>query len=213
MLVRDVMTKNPITIDVKASIREANDLMQKNNINKLPVLDKNGSLVGIITANDLQRAAPSEATTLDMYELSYLLSKLTVEKTMVRKVFTVQETETVEAAAKIMSDGDFGCLPVMKDKLLVGIITDSDLFKMFINMFNYDLPSVRAVVTMQDTAGALGKFTQKIAEANGNIITCITTDAENPKDRKITIKVAGLKLDAFYSICETCGKVEDIREV
>ena len=213
MLVRDVMTKNPITIDVKASIREANDLMQKNNINKLPVLDKNGSLVGIITANDLQRAAPSEATTLDMYELSYLLSKLTVEKTMVRKVFTVQETETVEAAAKIMSDGDIGCLPVMKDKLLVGIITDSDLFKMFINMFNYDLPSVRAVVTMQDTAGALGKFTQKIAEANGNIITCITTDAENPKDRKVTIKVAGLKLDAFYSICETCGKVEDIREV
>ena len=84
---------------------------------------------------------------------------------------------------------------------------------MFINMFNYDLPSVRAVVTMQDTAGALGKFTQKIAEANGNIITCITTDAENPKDRKVTIKVAGLKLDAFYSICETCGKVEDIREV
>ena len=135
MLVRDVMTKNPVTIDVKASIREANDLMKKNNIGKLPVVNKSGALVGIITSNDLQRAAPSEATTLDMYELSYLLSKLTVEKTMVKKVFTVQEDETVEAAAKIMADGDFGCLPVMKDKLLVGIITDTDLFKMFINMF------------------------------------------------------------------------------
>ena len=87
MLVRDVMTKNPVTIDVKASIREANDLMKKNNIGKLPVVNKSGALVGIITSNDLQRAAPSEATTLDMYELSYLLSKLTVEKTMVKKVF------------------------------------------------------------------------------------------------------------------------------
>lgn len=213
MLVRDVMTKNPITIDIKASVREANDLMKKNNINKLPVLDKSGSLVGIITANDLQRAAPSEATTLDMYELSYLLSKLTVEKTMVKKVFTVQETETVEAAAKIMSDGDFGCLPVMKDKLLVGIITDSDLFKMFINMFETKVPSVRAIVTMADASGALGKFAQKIADANGNIITCITTDAENPSDRKVTIKVTGIKLDEFKKICESCGTVSDIREV
>ena len=213
MLVRDVMTKNPITIDIKASIREANDLMKKNNINKLPVVDKSGSLVGIITANDLQRAAPSEATTLDMYELSYLLSKLTVEKTMVKKVFTVQETETVEAAAKIMSDGDFGCLPVMKDKLLVGIITDSDLFKMFINMFSTDVPSVRAVVKMADASGALGKFTQKIADENGNIITCITSDDDDPKYKKITIKVTGVSLDKFKEICNSVGTVEDIREV
>ena len=213
MLVRDVMTKNPITIDIKASVREANDLMKKNNINKLPVVDKAGSLVGIITANDLQRAAPSEATTLDMYELSYLLSKLTVEKTMVKKVFTVQEDETVEAAAKMMSDGDFGCLPVMKDKLLVGIITDSDLFKMFINMFSTDVPSVRAVVKMADASGALGEFSQKIAKANGNIITCITTDLDDPKYRKVTIKVTGISLATFKEICESSGIVEDIREV
>ncbi len=212
MLVRDVMTKNPITIDIKASVREANDLMKKNNINKLPVVDKGGSLVGIITSNDLQRAAPSEATTLDMYELSYLLSKLTVEKTMIKKVFTVQEDETVEAAAKMMSDGDFGCLPVMKDKLLVGIITDSDLFKMFINMFSTDVPSVRAVVKMADASGALGKFTQKIADANGFIITCITTDADDPKYRKVTIKVTGVSLATFKEICESAGTVEDIRE-
>ena len=69
MLVRDVMTKNPVTIDVKASIREANDLMKKNNIGKLPVVNKSGALVGIITSNDLQSAAPSETTTLDMNEL------------------------------------------------------------------------------------------------------------------------------------------------
>ena len=212
MLVRDVMTKNPVTIDVKASIREANDLMKKNNINKLPVLDKSGALVGIITKNDLQRAAPSEATTLDMYELSYLLSKLTVEKTMIKNVYTVQEDETVEAAAKIMSDGDFGCLPVLKDKLLVGIITDSDLFKMFTAMFSTNVPSVRAVVTMADASGALSIFSKKIADAGANIITCVTTDASDPKFRKVTIKVTGISLDAFKEICQSAGTVEDIRE-
>ena len=213
MLVRDVMTKNPITIDIKASVREAHDLLKKNNINKLPVVDKSGALVGIITSNDLQRTSPSEATTLDMYELSYLLSKLTVEKTMVKNVITVEETETVEYAAKKMADGDFGCLPVMKDKILVGIITDSDLFKIFINMFETNVPSVRAVVTMADASGALAKFSQKIADANGNIVTCVATDADNPKDRKVTIKVTGLKLDTFKQICESCGTVSDIREV
>ena len=123
MLVKDVMTKKPITIEPKATILEATDLMKKNNIKKLPVLDKSGALVGIITENDLQKAAPSQATTLDMYELTYLLSKLTVEKTMTKDVKTVSFDETVEEAARIMSDGDFGCLPVMKDNLLVGIIT------------------------------------------------------------------------------------------
>ena len=68
MLIKDVMTKNPITVEPKATILEATELMKKNNIKKLPVLDKSGALVGIITENDLQKAAPSEATTLDMYE-------------------------------------------------------------------------------------------------------------------------------------------------
>ena len=213
MLVRDVMTKNPVTIDVKASIREANDLMKKNNIGKLPVVNKSGALVGIITSNDLQRAAPSEATTLDMYELSYLLSKLTVEKTMVKKVFTVQEDETVEAAAKIMADGDFGCLPVMKDKLLVGIITDTDLFKMFINMFDTNEKSVRAIIAMKEGKGKLSDFAKKVADENGNIITCITADGETPDYRRVTVKVTGASFAKFKEICESCGSVEDIREV
>ena len=213
MLVRDVMTKNPITIDVKASIREANDLMQKNNINKLPVLDKSGSLVGIITANDLQRAAPSEATTLDMYELSYLLSKLTVEKTMVRKVFTVQETETVEAAAKIMSDGDFGCLPVMKDKLLVGIITDSDLFKMFIEMFGTREPGIRVTINMSDECGSLSTYTQKVAQKKGKIISLVTSPASDTEHRIVTLKAVNISMKDIEEISKECGCVEDIRKI
>jgi len=213
MLVKDVMTKKPITVDSKASVLEAKDLMNKNDINKLPVVDKSGSLVGIITKNDLQRAAPSDATTLDMYELGYLLSKLTVEKTMVKDVKTVAETETVEEAARIMADGDFGCLPVMQDKLLVGIITESDLFRMFIEMFNARLPGVRAIIDMSDESGTLSVFTQKIAEQKGRIISCITTPSTKEDRRKVTVKATGISLDAFFAIAKSCGEVEDIREI
>ena len=213
MLVKDVMTKNPITVGVKASVLEAKDLMKKNDINKLPVVDKSGNLVGIITENDLQRAAPSDATTLDVYELGYLLNKLTVEKTMVKDVKTVSDKETVEEAARIMADGHFGCLPVMEDKLLVGIITDGDLFKMFIEMFNARTAGIRAVINMSDKSGSLSVFTQKIAEANGKIISCITTPADDPDHRKVTIKAVDISLDAFFAIAKLCGDVEDIREI
>ena len=213
MLVKDVMTKNPTTIESNASVMEAKVVMKRNNINKLPVVEKNGRLVGIITENDLQRAAPSEATTLDMYELTYLLSKLTVEKTMEKNVVTVQSSETVEAAAKIMADGEFGCLPVMEDKLLVGIITDGDLFRMFIEMFSTDTKGVRAIVTMSDASGTLSVFTQKVAEVKGKIITCVTTKAGDTEHRKVTVKATDISLEKFKAICESCGEVEDIREI
>jgi len=117
MLVKDVMTKSPITITPETSVPEAKALMTKQKINKLPVVDKSGALVGIITKNDLLKAAPSDATTLDMFELSYLLNKLTVEKVMHKDVKTVVETETVEEAARLMADYGIGCLPVMKQDL------------------------------------------------------------------------------------------------
>lgn len=213
MLVKDVMTKNPVTIDPKASVLEAKDLMTKKDINKLPVVDKSGSLVGIITANDLQRAAPSDATTLDVYELGYLLNKLTVEQTMLKKVITVSDTETVEEAARIMSDSAIGCLPVMQDKLLVGIITDGDLFKMFIEMFNARNPGIRAIIDMNDKPGSLSVFTQKIAEKNGKIISCITTPSTNSEKRKVTVKATGISLKDFEEIAKNSGEVEDIREI
>ncbi len=213
MLVKDVMTKNPITIEVKASVLDAKDLMKKNDINKLPVVDKSGNLVGIITENDLQRAAPSDATTLDVYELGYLLSKLTVEKTMVKDVKTVADTETVEEAARIMADGHFGCLPVMEDKLLVGIITDGDLFKMFIEMFNARSAGVRAIIDMSDKSGTLSVFTQKVADKNGKIISCITTPAASEDRRTVTVKATGISLSDMEEIAKSCGTVEDIREI
>ena len=100
MIVKDVMTKNLIFVYPETSITEAKAIMTKKNISKLPVLDKNNQLVGLITKNDMAKAGPSDATSLDMFEIGYLLSKLTVEKFMTKKVVTVSENEVVEEAAK-----------------------------------------------------------------------------------------------------------------
>ena len=137
MIISSIMRKNPIFIRPDTSLTDAKALMVKENIGKLPVLDKDDRLVGLVTKKDLEHAEPSEATTLDMYEISYLLSKLKVEKIMIKNVITVQENEVIEEAARIMADNDIGCLPVMRNSLMVGIITESDLFEAFVDMFLY----------------------------------------------------------------------------
>ena len=113
MIIANVMTRNPIFVSPDMSVNDARALMTREKIGKLPVLDKNNRLVGIVTKKDLVKAGPSAATSLDMYEISYLLSKLKVETVMERNVLTVQQTEVVEEAARIMADSQVGCLPVI----------------------------------------------------------------------------------------------------
>ena len=214
MLVKDVMETNPVTVQVTASVPEVNDIMLKNKINKVPVVDKNGALLGLITKNDLVKSTPSEATTLDMFELSYLLSKLTVEKVMVKNVKTVGEYETVEEAARLMADYGIGSLAVVKNELLVGFITENDVFKAFIDMFGTRHAGVRATFIMNDKPGALNVFTQALAELNGNIVSLVTADVEEKESRKVTLRVTGVSLEQVKALIEKCaGILEDIRNV
>ena len=214
MLVKDVMTKNPITVKGDVSVLEAKSLMNKNKISKLPVVDNSGRLTGIITRNDLIKASPSDATTLDMYEMGYLLSKLTVEKTMKKDVIIVNVNETVENAALLMSDNDIGCLPVMENDLIVGIITESDLFKCFIDMFNARKSGVRAVVKLNEKPGQLARLSSAAAECGANIVSLITSPAENSEFRIITMKLTGLTEEQFKKISVPCdAEIIDIRTV
>lgn len=211
MIVKDVMTKKPITILPDVNVTEAKALMSKHGISKLPVVDKGGKLVGIITKNDLQKVGPSEATTLDMYEIGYLLSKLTVAKAMSKNVVTVSETEVVEEAARIMADKKIGCVPVVNGNLLMGIVTESDLFALFIDMFGARDRGVRMTCVVSDTPGQIAHLSQKIADINGNIISMVTRDVKSDR-REITIKIANVSLEQVRKIANECGMdVEDIR--
>jgi len=214
MIINDVMTKNPVCVDEGTSIVKAKELMLKNGFGKLPVLDKNKKLVGIITKNDITKASPSDATTLDKYEINALLDKLTCGKCMTKNVVTVSEDEVVEEAARIMVDEQIGCVPVLKDDVVVGIVTESDLFALFTNMFGARYKGVRVNFQMADKPGSLDSIFAKLAADGGNLVSVVTRESEIAGNRRVTIKVTDVEESKVKDYVEGCGgTIIDIRVV
>ncbi|HZK20027.1 MAG TPA: CBS and ACT domain-containing protein [Treponemataceae bacterium] len=212
MIVANVMKRNPLYVNPNTSVNEASALMKKEGVSKLPVLDKHDKLVGLITKKDLDRAAPSSATSLDVYEISYLLSKLKVEQVMEKKVFTVEQSEVVEEAARIMADETVSCLPVMKGDLLVGIVTVKDLFYVFIDMFGARHEGVRVTATLDEKPGQLARLSAHLTTMGGNIVSLATFEGDSLGQRRITCKISGLSCEHVKKAIElSCIKVEDIR--
>lgn len=211
MFIKYVMRTNIISCTPETSVAEAHEIMRKNNISKLPVAD-HGKLVGIVTKNDLNKATPSDATTLDMWEISTLLTKITMKKIMSANPVSVGPEEVVEEAARLMVDNQVGCLPVVKDGALVGLVTESDLFHLFTDMFGAGKEGVRATFLLNDEPGQIGKVAEGVSKENGNIISVVTSEVPNQKEKMITMKVADISLEALKAILEGCGKVEDIRQ-
>ena len=130
-LVKDWMTPDPVTICPETTLPEANRLMKECGIRRLPVVD-NGRLVGIITLGDVREASPSTATSLSIYELNYLISRLTVGKMMTQDPITIAPDTSIEAAARLMLEHKIGSLPVVDGTRVVGIITESDIFRLLV---------------------------------------------------------------------------------
>lgn len=131
-LIRDWMTTSPVTIGPKTTVPEAHKLMKERGFRRLPVVDEHNRLIGIVTLSDLREAGPSSATTLSIFELNYLLAQLTVDKIMTRDVITVPLDATIRDAARLMLKHEVGALPVMDGDKLVGIITESDIFRIVV---------------------------------------------------------------------------------
>jgi acetoin utilization protein AcuB len=214
MIVSRVMTKNPVFVGPGLSINETRALMDREKVGHLPVLDKSGALVGLVTKEDMLKAGPSQATSLDMYEISYLLSRLQVKDVMVRDVATVQESEVVEEAARIMADRGVGCLPVMRGRLLVGIITDTDLFRVFVKAFGARRKGVRITLSMNEQIGQLAKFAGALAGKGGNIIAFVTSEGDDMSRFRGTCKVEGLSREQVEEAARQVSgaEIEDIRE-
>jgi acetoin utilization protein AcuB len=214
MIINRVMTKNPIFIHPDMPVTEARLFMDKREIHHLPVLDKSNTLAGIVTKEDLIKASPSPATSLDMYEISYLLTKLKVDSVMTREVITVDENEVVEEAARIMADKSIGCLPVMRGSLLVGIITDTDLFHVFVNVFGARHGGVRITFNMDERPGQLAKIAHVLAEHGGNLVSFVSSEGDDLTHRRGTLKITGLNKGEVEAVVRGVpGLVlEDIRE-
>jgi acetoin utilization protein AcuB len=130
-LVKDWMTRAPITITATTSLTEASRLMQDNDIRRLPVVE-HGRVVGILTWGDIREASASDATSLTVFELAYLLKKLLVGNIMTPRPITVTPTTTISRAAQLMMEHKIGGLPVVENGKLVGILTESDIFRMLV---------------------------------------------------------------------------------
>jgi acetoin utilization protein AcuB len=133
MFVGERMSKPVITLRPDSPVHDALAMFRKEHIRRAPVMDNN-ELVGIASERDLLNASPSSATSLSVWELNYLISKVTVKDVMTRGVITVSEDTPIEEAARIMADKKIGGLPVMDGKRLVGIITETDLFKVLLEL-------------------------------------------------------------------------------
>lgn len=131
VMVKDWMINTVITVEAKSPISAAHHLMKNNNVRRLPVL-KDNKLVGIVTIGDVREASPSDATTLSIWELNYLWAQLTVEKVMTRDILTVQPDTPILNAAEIMLEKKISGLPVMEGDQIVGIITETDIFRMLV---------------------------------------------------------------------------------
>ncbi|KUK13275.1 MAG: CBS domain-containing protein [Synergistetes bacterium] len=197
MLVKDVMTPNPITIKPETSFQDALKLIRDKGIRRLPVVNEEGKLVGIVTEKDLLYASPSKATTLDIWELSYLLSKLQVKDIMTKDVVTVSEDIPIEEAAKIMADRKVGGLPVMRDGGLVGIITETDIFKILLRLLGAGRDGRRFVFELPDKKGVLAQLTQLIARYGGNIIALATYPSPHEGKARVVVKVDELDEPKF----------------
>jgi acetoin utilization protein AcuB len=214
MLVSERMSKNPYTIQADTPVEEALTRMREDHVRRFPVLDKSGKLVGIVAEKDLLYASPSPATSLSIYEMHYLLSKLTVGKVMIKDVVTVGEDTPVEEAARIMTDHKIGSLPVMRDGQLVGIITETDLFRLFLELLGARKKGVRLTMLVPDVKGELAKITTAIAQRGGNIIALGTFLGEDPTNVLVTVKVNDVPKDTLVAMLKPLVvSILDAREV
>lgn len=189
MLVRDRMSKPPITIRENVSVEEALRLMHSENIRRLPVVDKQGKMMGIVSELDLLKVSPSPATSLSVYEIPYLLAKIKMKDVMTEDVVTVTEDTPLEDAARVMADNKIGGLPVLRDGKVVGMITETDMFKTFLEMLGAREEGVRLSVMVPEEKGTLAKITGKISEMGINIIALSTIMGEDPSTYLLTIRV------------------------
>ncbi len=188
MLVSEWMTKDPITATPDTSFMKATKLMKENNIRRLPVVNDAGKLVGIVTDRDIKAASPSQATTLEIHELYYLLSELKLESIMTKKPLSVLPTDTVERAALLMTEKNIGGLPVVNTGgTVVGIITDMDVFRVLIDITGVKHGGVQLALRVTDETGSLRQVLDDMQKFNVRVVSILT--AYEDGYRKVYIRI------------------------
>jgi acetoin utilization protein AcuB len=212
MFVGERMSRPVISVSPDEAINEVLAMFRNEHIRRAPVM-REGKLVGIVSEKDLLNASPSSATTLSVWEMNYLISKVKVKDVMSKKVITVDQDTPIEEAARIMADKKIGGLPVVSSGRVVGMITETDLFKILLELMGARQKGTRVTVTVPDRPGELAKITKAIAGNGGDFISFGLFSGPDTDSRVVTFKVRGIKKEKIREVLENIvTKFWDIRQ-
>jgi acetoin utilization protein AcuB len=188
---REKIQRNPVTISPDASFFEARALIHEKGIRHLPVVDKVGKVVGIVTKGDIQEAAPSDATSLSIQEINYLLGKLRVSSFMTprQKLITITPDTIIEEAVQLMHDNKIGCLLVLEGEKLYGIFTETDALAHLVDIFGLKVKGTRLSIALEDSPGSMLGILEIMKKHNVNIISIVTASFQVEGKRVAAIRV------------------------
>lgn len=210
MLVRNWMTKDVITATLDTSLLKIGKLMRDHNVRRLPVVDSKGRVKGIVSDRDVRDASPSKATTLDMYEMHYLLAEIKAANIMTPDPLTVKPTDTVENAAMLMLDNKIGGLPVVDDNgEMVGIIADHDVFKALVNITGVREGGIQLGLAVPNVQGGMRPVFDILRKRGARILSVLSTNNDAGK-RNVFVRIRELEsreaedalIDEVRGVCD-----------
>ncbi|MBN1179001.1 MAG: CBS domain-containing protein [Anaerolineae bacterium] len=216
MLVKDYMTRHPMMGDPGMSIVEARHYMNENHIRHLPIVGDGKRLIGLVSRQTLL-VEPGRISSLDIWEIAHHLSKMTVSDVMVRKedVVTIDPDATIEEAARVMVEKKVGCLPVLEDEVVVGIITETDIMAQLTAMMATRIPGVRVTIHMPEVRGELARLVAAISAQGWGILACGGAPApREPGKWEAVIKIRGVpRGEIVAALSQIKGQeIVDVRE-
>jgi acetoin utilization protein AcuB len=224
MLVKNWMSKKVVSIDVNDSMQDAMQLLKEHGIRMLPVMKKN-RLVGIVTDRDLKKASASDATTLEIHELLYLLTKIKVKDIMTKDPITVPPDYTVEETAQVLLENKISGAPVVdRNGNVIGTITQTDLFRVLISLTGIGNGGIQFGFQVEDRPGSIKEVADIIREFGGRMVSILTAYEGVPDGyRRVYIRMRDIErsrlqalkdsLNAKASLLYMIDHQENIREI
>jgi len=211
MLVKKWMSKNVITVDENEAMSNATKLMKENSIRMLPVLKKD-KLTGVITDRDLKRASASDATTLEVHELLYLLGNIKVKSIMTKKPISVSPDITVEETAEILLENKISGAPVVDDKgQVVGVITQVDIFKVLISLTGVGKRGIQFAFQIEDRSGSIREVTDVIRNHGGRMASILSSYNDVPEGyRNVYIRMYNIDRYKLQKLLDALGKTAEL---
>jgi len=211
MLVKKWMSKDVVSVDENEAMSNATKLMKENSIRMLPVLKKD-KLTGVITDRDLKRASASDATTLEVHELLYLMSNIKVKSIMTKNPITVLPDLTVEETAEILLENKISGAPVVDDKgKVVGVITQVDIFKVLISLTGVGKRGIQFAFQVEDRPGSIREVADVIRNHGGRMASILSSYDNAPGGyRKVYIRMYDIYRHKLQNLQDALGKTAEL---